>query len=111
MTFRNSWIEDLRFSISSVVVTDRQREAYGCSFARAAFQRDLASHRMNEFAGDVEAEARAADIGGQGVFEPLKWLEQLGLLLRRDADAVIAYRDLYRLCFLFDLRPARSAAR
>lgn len=93
--FRNSWIENLRFSIcTDGMVDDWQREADGRSHASAALQRDLAPHGLDEFARDIEAEARAARIGGQRVFETLKWFEKPGLLFWRDAHAMIAHRDL-----------------
>src|SRR5262249_44498412 len=72
----------------------RQPHCEHRALARLAGYRDIAAHHARELASDGEAEPGAAEaLRGRGI-GLAELLEQLGLLLRRHADAAIGHGQL-----------------
>src|SRR5690606_18913966 len=74
---------------STLDLAQRQGDDEARSPPRLAFQRDRAAKRLREIAADGEAKARAAELAIHGVVHLMEGLEDLPLLIRRDADAAV----------------------
>ena len=73
---------------------ERQIQRERAAAARHAGQADLAAEQMRQLAADGETEARAAVLARGAGVGLLERLEDDPLLLRRNADAGIAHREL-----------------
>src|SRR5712691_13116363 len=75
--------------------SDRHRELERRAFAQLAFHPDAAAMQLDDLLRDREAEARADHRVRLGALEPFVACEHLADVLGRNADAVIAHRNIH----------------
>ena len=63
----------------------------GAALAFLGFQPDPAAHALSRLLGHIEAQARASDVGPR--VQPPEQVEDLGLMLLRNPDALVADRE------------------
>src|ERR671926_1639556 len=73
-------------------LSQREREGELAPLSGRAADAYLATMRLHHPLGDVEAETEPLDVHPLGA-PPIEALEEAGLLLFRDADALVSHRD------------------